>query len=74
MKFNSFLTILFGFLVACFLAQELATIYALDDCNLNNEWNQFKIKFNRNYNSCNDQYRLVYILKFFENCFFYYFL
>jgi len=61
-KFNFFSTILFGFVLVFYLAQELAPIYELDDCNLNNQWYLFKIKFNRNYSdSKNDQYMLVYI-------------
>ena len=61
-KFNFFSTILFGFVLVFYLAQELAPIYELDDCNLNNQWYLFKIKFNRNYDSDNDEYRLVYYL------------
>ena len=59
-KFN--FLIFFGFVLVFYLAQELAPIYELDDCNLNNQWYLFKIKFKRNYSdSKNDQYRLVYI-------------
>jgi len=50
--------IIFELICSYFVVIQTAPIYQLDDTNVNEQWNSFKSKYNRTYDSESDKQRL----------------